>query len=264
MGAPQPVPVGEVRGKVGAWSLMVSVVLGGTAPQAKGHQIMHGPREDIAAVLLHGNVDVKDHEAPRGQAVALEKDGVYCGPESHAEELPAREVLGDQAERLVVLVVDGVECAVEPQYVVMQQVPQVVLEVKEHHAAQDAQDEAQERGRLPRQQGGRPPQPLHHRGGEDVQHVVGDGDGQSGPDVGPGDGPVWVEPVAVDAGPAGSQQVQDGVDPHQDEVSADREDGGEGRAPQEVVVVLQEVVPQGLQDQALGLAPSHVALVQHV
>lgn len=112
MGAPQPVPVREVRGKVGAWSLMVSVVFGGTAPQAKRHQIMHGPREDIAAVLLHRNVDVKDHEAPRGQAVALEQDGVYCGPKSHTEELPARKVLGDEAESLVVLVVDGVECAV--------------------------------------------------------------------------------------------------------------------------------------------------------
>lgn len=145
----------------------------------------------------------------------------------------------------------------------MQQVPHVVLEVKEHHAAQDAQDKAQERGCLTRQQGGWPPQPLRHCGGEDVQHVVVDGDGQSGPDVGPGDGPVWVEPVAVDAGPAGSQQVQDGVDPHQDEVGADRENGREGRASQEVVVVLQEVVPERLQDQALGLAPSHVVLVQH-
>lgn len=112
MGAPQPVPVREVRGKVGARSLMVSVVLGGTAPQAKGHQIMQGPREDIAAVLLHGDVDVKDHEAPCGQAVALEQDGVYRGPKSHAEELPAGKVLGDEAESLVVLVVDGVECAI--------------------------------------------------------------------------------------------------------------------------------------------------------
>lgn len=263
MGAPQPVPVGEVRGKVGARSLMVSVVFGGAAPQAEGHQIIHGPREDVAAVLLHRNVDVEDHEAPRRQAVALEQDGVHCGPESHAEELPAGQVLGDEAERLVVLVVDGVECAVQPRYLVMQQVPQVILEVEEHQAAQDAQDKARECGRLARQQGGRPPEPLGHRSGEDVQHVVVDGDGQSRPDVGPGDGPVGVEPVAVDAGPGGSQQVQDGVDPNQDEVGADRENGGEGRAPQEVVVVLQEVVPERLQDQALGLAPSPVVLLQH-
>lgn len=263
MGAPQPVPVREVRGKVGAWPLMVSVVLRGTAPQAKGHQVMHGPGKDIAAVLLHRNVDVKDHEAPRRQAVALEQDGVHCGPKSYAEEFPARQVLGDEAESLVVLVVDGVESAVQPRYLVMQQVPQVILKVKKHRAAQDAQDKAQECGRLARQQGGRPPEPLRHCSGEDVQHVVVDGDGQSRPDVGPGDGPVWVEPVAVDAGPGGSQQVQDGVDPNQEEVGADGENGRKGRASQKVLVVLQEVVPEGLQDQALRLAPSHVALLQH-
>lgn len=145
----------------------------------------------------------------------------------------------------------------------MQQMPEVILEVKEHHAAQDAQDKAQECGCLTRQQGGRPPEPLRHRSGEDVQHVVVDGDGQSSPDVGPGDGPVWVEPVAVDAGPGGSQQVQDGVDPNQDEVGADRENSREGWAFQEVLVVLQEVVPKGLQDPALGLAPSHVVPLQH-
>lgn len=145
----------------------------------------------------------------------------------------------------------------------MQQVPQVILEVKEHHAAKDAQDKAQECGRLTRQQGGRPPEPLRHCSRQDVQHVVVDGDGQSSPDVGPGDRPVWVEPVAVDAGPGGSQQVQDGVDPNQDEVGADGENGRKGRASQEVVVVLQEVVPERLQDQALGLAPSPVVLVQH-
>lgn len=93
--------------------------------------------------------------------------------------------------------------------------------------------------------------------------MVVDGDAQSSPDVGPGDGPVRVEPVAVDTGPGGSQQVQHGVEPNQDEVGSDREDCREGRASQEVVVVLQEVVPERLQDQALGLAVGHVVLIQH-
>lgn len=148
VGAPQPVPVREVWGKVGARPLMMSVMFGGAAPQAKGHQVMHGPWEDIATVLLHRNVDVEDHEAPRGQAVALEQDGVHCGPKSHTEEFPAREVLCDQTEGLVVLVVNGMEGAVQPRNLMMQQVPQVILEVEEHHAAQDAQNKAQERGRL--------------------------------------------------------------------------------------------------------------------
>lgn len=89
MGAPQFVPVGEEWGVVSGGSLVVRIVLGGATPQAKGYQIVQCPREVIAAVLLHGNVDVEDHEAPRRQAVAAQQDGVDCGPESHAEQLPA-------------------------------------------------------------------------------------------------------------------------------------------------------------------------------
>lgn len=141
--------------------------------------------------------------------------------------------------------------------------PQVILEVKEHHAAQDAQEEAQECGCLTGQRGGWPPQPLGHCSREDVKQMVVDGEAQGSPDVRPGDGSIGMEPVAVDAGPGGSQQVQHGVNANQEEVGGDREDHGEGRAPQEVVVVLVEVVPERLQDQALGLAPSHVVLIRH-
>lgn len=93
--------------------------------------------------------------------------------------------------------------------------------------------------------------------------MVVDSDAQSSPDVGPGNGPVRVEPIAVDTGPGRSQQVQHGVEPNQDEVGSDRENCREGRASQEVVVVLQEVVPERLQDPALGLAVGHVVLIQH-
>ncbi len=85
MGARQPVPVREEWGEVSAGPLVVSVMLGGAAPEAKGHQVMQGPREVVAAVLLDGNVDVDDHEAPRCEAVALQQDGVDCGPKSQAE-----------------------------------------------------------------------------------------------------------------------------------------------------------------------------------
>ncbi len=142
------------------------------------------------------------------------------------------------------------ERAVQPRHLVVQQVPQIILEVKDHHAAQDAQEKATECGRLTWQWSGRPPQPLRHCGREDVTYVVVDCDTQGGPDVRPGDGSVRVEPVAVDAGPSGSQEVQDGVHTNQEEVGGDGEDDGERGAPQKVVVVLVEVVPEGLQDQA--------------
>lgn len=141
--------------------------------------------------------------------------------------------------------------------------PHVVLEVEDHHAAQDAQDEAPESGRLTGQRGGRPPQPLGDRSRKDVEQVVVDGDAKGGPDVLPGDGSVRMKPVAVNAGPGGRQQVQHGVDTYQEEVGGDGEDHREGRAPQEVVVVLVEVVPERLQHRALGLSPSHVVLTRH-
>lgn len=85
MCAAQPVPVREEWGKVSAGSLVVSVVLGRPTPEAKGHQVMEGPREVIATVLLDGDVDVEDHEAPGCEAVALQQDRVYRSPESQVE-----------------------------------------------------------------------------------------------------------------------------------------------------------------------------------
>lgn len=246
VGAPQFVPVGEEWGVVGGGSLVMGIVLGGATPQAKGHQIVQRPREVVAAVLLHRNVDVEDHEAPRRQAVAAQQDGVNGGPESHTEQLPAGQVLGDEAKRLVVLVVDGVESAVEPRHLMVQQVPHVVLEVKEHHATQDAQEEAEQSGRLAGQWGGRPPQPLGHSCGEDVQDVVVSGQTKGGPDVAPGDVSARVELVVVETRPGGCQHVQRRVEADQDEVGANGEHRREMRAPQELVVILVEVIPKRL------------------
>lgn len=126
--------------------------------------------------------------------------------------------------------------------------PQVVLKVKDYHAAQDTQEKAPESGCSRRQRGGRPPQPLSHSSWKDVEQVVVDGDNQGGPNLEPGDRSVRMELISVDAGPGGSQQVQHGVKTNQEEVGGDRQDHWEERAPQEVVVVLVEVVPNRLQD----------------
>lgn len=239
----QPVPVRKEWGKVSARALVVNIVLGSSPPEAKGHQVVHGPGEVVAAVVLGGNVDVEDHEAPRREAVALQQDGVDGGPESHAEQLPAGQVLRDQAEGLVVLVVDGVEGAVQPGDPVVQEVPQVVLEIEDKHAAQDAQEEAPEGGGFRGQRSRWSPQPLRHCSGKNEEQVVVDGDAKSHPDVGPGDGLVRMQPITVDEWPRGSQQVQHGVETHQHKVGGDREHHGEERAPQKVMVVLVEVVP---------------------
>lgn len=72
MGASQPVPVGKEWGKVSCGPFVVSIMLGCTAPESEGHQVVQGPREVVAAVVFSGNVDVKDHKSPRCETVTLE------------------------------------------------------------------------------------------------------------------------------------------------------------------------------------------------
>ncbi|XP_050948992.1 protein S100-Z isoform X2 [Labeo rohita] len=242
---------------------MVSIVTHRSGPQAEGNQTMHRPREVVAAVVLGGHPDVEQHERPGGETVALEEQRIHGGPETHAEELPSRQVLRNQAEGLPILVVERVEGAVEPGDAVMQQVPQVVLEVEDHCAAQDSQQEGGERGRLAGERHGRPPEPLGYGGWEDVEQMVVRGERQSGADVGPSDGAVLVDLVASDGGPGGRQQVQHGVEEHQHQVHGHREDDGKQRRAQGAFVVLLKVIPHGLQDGALRQSPGCVADVQH-
>lgn len=56
---------------------------------------------------------------------------------------------------------------------------------------------------------------------EDLDQVVVDCEAEHGPDVVPCDRSVWVELVAVEGGPAGGQDVQQGVEGHQEEVGGE-------------------------------------------
>ncbi len=242
---------------------MVSVVPQRSTPKAKGNQTMHCPREVVPTVVLSGHPDVKEHERPGGETVALEKQRIHGGPEAHAEELPSGQVLRNQAEGLAILVVERMEGAVEPADTVMQHVPQVVLEVEHHRAAHDSQQEGGERGRLAGQWHRRPPEPLGYGGGEDVEQMVVRGECQSGANVGPGDGAVLVDLVASDGWPGGSQQVQHGVEEHQNQVQGHWEDDRKERRAQAALVVLLKVIPHGLQHGALRQSPGCVADIQH-
>lgn len=242
---------------------MVSVVPQRSTPKAEGNEPVHGPGEVIAAVVLRGHPDVEKHERPGGETVALEQQGIHRGPESDAEQLPGGQVLRDQAEGLAVLVVQSVEGAVQPAHAVMQEVPQVVLEVEHHRASHDAQQEGGDGGRLAGQRHGRPPEPLGHGGGEDVEQMVVRGESQRGADVGPGDRAVLVDLIAADGGPGGSQQVQQGVEQHQHQVRGHGEDHGEQGRAQGALVVLLKIIPRRLQQGALGESPGSVAGVHH-
>ncbi|KAL0965338.1 hypothetical protein UPYG_G00279980 [Umbra pygmaea] len=138
----KPVPVGEERSKVCPGHPVVSIVFGRPAPQAKGHQAVQRPGEVVAAVVLCGDDDGEHHEAPGGQTVALQQQGVHRSPEAHADQLPGGEVLSHQAEGLEVLVMHDMERPVQPGDPVVDEVPEVVLEVEQKGAAQDAEEEA--------------------------------------------------------------------------------------------------------------------------
>lgn len=221
VGSPQPVQVREKWSKISPRALVVSIVLRGTPPKTEGHKVVRGPGEVIATVVLCRNINIEDHETPCCEAVALQQDRVHCCPEPHTEQLPARKILRDQAERMVVLVVHGMESAVQPGNSMVQEVPEVVLEIKDDHTAQDTQEKTPESRCFRGQRGWWPPQPLCHSSREDEKQMVVHSDAQGIPDVRPGYGSVLVQPVTTNAGPGGSQQVQHGVNTNQDKVCSD-------------------------------------------
>lgn len=213
---------------------------------------MHGPGEIVAAVIIHRDPDVEDHESEAGEAVALEDDWVYGGPEAKADQLPGGEVLSGPGERGVVFVVDGVEGSVEPPDSVVDHMPEVVLEIEEYGAAQDTDDELRHWWCLITQGDGGSPIPLGDSGWEDKHHMVVARVPESLIDVVPCYLLVGVDLVAVDDRTPGRQEVQDHVESAGEEVGRDGDDNWEERRSQHISVIVSQIVPQRLEQ---GLVP---------
>lgn len=70
-GAKDSVPVAEERSVVAVWLLVVHVVSRCTTQQTERHQVIEGPRQIVANVVLHRHPDAEYCDAPRSHWVAL-------------------------------------------------------------------------------------------------------------------------------------------------------------------------------------------------
>lgn len=141
---------------------MVQIMFESASPQAEWDEVMQGPREVIATVIFRGDPDTENHKHPCSQAMTVKEDRIGRDPEAHGDQLPGRLVLRGKAKGLTELMVDGMEVAVEPLYFVVQNMPQVVLEIKQDGARQDAKHKLGQARCFFRQRCWWPPVPLTH------------------------------------------------------------------------------------------------------
>jgi len=140
-----------------------------------------------------------------------------------------------------------VESAVQPGYLVVENVPHKILQVEQEQAGQHSPDEAGDAGGFP----GHlhvSPVPVEDRGGQDVDQVVVQGEGQAAAHLVPRDGAAGLELVAADERrrPQG-EAVQQHEGQAEEEVDADGEQHGEEGGAQEAFVAQQQV-PRSLEE----------------
>lgn len=156
--------MGEVGGVVVLGLEVVEVMVARTTVQPQRHQAVGGPRQVVAAVVLHRQPDVDHKKGELGERVASQHDGVGGSEEAQTESLPDPRVfsgegrgggvgvvhlvgkkknmrLEQKQEILSDMSITGefsylVEVAVEPRHFVVEQVPGEALEVKEQQANQ--------------------------------------------------------------------------------------------------------------------------------
>lgn len=139
-GAKDSVPVAEERSVVTARLLVVHVMSWCTPQQTKGHQVVEGPRQVIAYVVLHRHPDTENCDAPGGQWVALQKNRVLVAPESNSHQFWDAELLRRPGERRHVFMVDCVDPPVKLWVLVMYEMPNIVLSVKEEKHSQSVNE----------------------------------------------------------------------------------------------------------------------------
>lgn len=242
----------EERSEVAARPLVVHVVSRGAAQQAEGHQAVEGPGQVVADVVLHGHPQAEDGHQPRAQRVAAQRQGVLVAPETHRQQLGDAEVLGGPRERSHVLVVDGVDAAVELLVPVVHQVPDVVLGVEEEQHGQALREEAAQRGGAAWQLRDGQDEEPHQDGRQDEEQMVPQRRGEA-PGHHPHRGlPARLDLVAVEGREPLPQEVQHGEGQAEEAVAGEgQQDGEKGRGDQGAVVE-EQVVPERLQEPVGG------------
>ncbi len=134
--AKDSVPVAEERSIVAARLLVVHVVCWCAAQQTKRHQATETPRQVVAYVVLHRHPETENCDAPGGEWVALQKNWVLVAPESDSHQFWDAELLSGPRERCHVFMVDCMDPPVELMMLVMYEMPNIVLSVKEEKHSQ--------------------------------------------------------------------------------------------------------------------------------
>lgn len=223
-----PVPVCEVRSIVGLELQMVQVVVRSSTVEPKGHQSMCGPGQVIARVVLHRKPDIQNIEEHLCQGVAAQQQRVDPSEESQRQGFPGPRVLSGQGEGGCVLVVHLVERPVEPGHLMVQQMPDEVLEVEQQEAGDHVPDETQRSGGLGHE-GGWSPEPVQHSEREEEHYMVVEGVSQAAPHHGPGDVALLLDLKGPDPGQPGGEEVQHHEGQAEGEVDAEGEKHREER-----------------------------------
>lgn len=134
--AEDPVPVAEEGSVVAARLLVVQVVGRGATQQTEGHQVVQGPGQVVAYVVLHGHPDAQNCYAPCAQWVTPQKNRVQVAPEAHSHQFWNAELLRGPGEWSHVFMVNCMHPAVQLQVLVVHKVPDEVLGVKEEQYSQ--------------------------------------------------------------------------------------------------------------------------------
>lgn len=251
-GAKDSVPVTKERSEVAARLLVVHVVSRSAAQQAERHQVVEGPRQVVADVVLHGHPDAENRDAPRAQWVALEQNGVLVAPEANGHEFGDAEVLRGPGERRHVLVVDGVDPPVELRVLVMDEMPDVVLGVKDEKNRQSLGEHLIQRRGVLGQRGRGQDEHADYHGGQNKEDVVVHGRHEAPRHHGHRGPPVRLDLVLMEQGRSFSQEVQNGEWQAEEEVAGEGEQDGEEGGRDERHVVKEQVIPERLQQTLRG------------
>lgn len=146
---------------------------------------------------------------------------------------------------------DGVEGHIQPADLVMEQVPDEVLEVKKQEVAYHPGYQLQQGWSLVRQVHGWPPCPLGHWCRQHQKHMVVQGDACTVQQRGGCRTTAGLDFKLLDPSPPFPHDVANKEGKAQEEVGGHSQNNGEERRSQIVSVVVPQAVPQRLQQRVI-------------
>lgn len=128
------VPVGEVRSIVWFEFQMMEIMMWCSSIQTKRHKSVSWPRKVISWMVLHWQPNVYKEENHFCQRMASKEHWVDSSKKTQWEQFPYTGILCSKSKCWHMLVMHLVEGLVEPRHLVMKQMPQEVLKIKQKQA----------------------------------------------------------------------------------------------------------------------------------